>query len=115
MDYDYGYNYNYNSENAKDRLIKRLQRENNLGFTFNSILMAIIILGFAFSVIRITTLNQKIVIKDNKIKQYQMYIDDVINTDEFKSVQKCKDGAGERWMAECIACELELTKNKKGN
>ena len=112
MDYDYGYNYNYNSENAKDRLIKRLQRENNLGFTFNSILMAIIILGFAFSVIRITTLNQKIAIKDNKINQYQMYIDDVINTDEFKAVEKCREGVGEVWMAECIACELELRNAK---
>lgn len=106
---------NYYKENEKDRTIRRLKRESDLGFTFNSILMIIIMVIFVFSVLKIASLNNKLYLKENKIKQYQMYIDDVINTDEFRAVQKCRDGAGERWMAECIACELDMRKENAKN
>ena len=106
---------NYYKENEKDRTIRRLKRENDLSFTFNSILMIIILVIFVFSVLKIASLNNKLYLKENKIKQYQMDIDDVINTDEFRAVQKCRDGAGERCMAECIACELDMRKENAKN
>ena len=41
---------NYYKENEKDITIRRLKRENDLGFTFNSILMIIIMVIFVFFV-----------------------------------------------------------------
>lgn len=106
------YGYNFNQEDAKDRSIRRLKKENELAFWFNSFLIILLLIVLAISVFKVSILNNSLQKSENKVKQYQIYVDDVINTDEFKAVQKCKDGAGERWMAECIACELELRNAK---
>lgn len=84
--------------------MKKLEKDNEIAYMFNSLLIIITIISVIVAVVSFNSAKIKGDFYKNQINQYKIFYDDYSNSKEYNAIQKCKNE--KFWKAECIAYEL---------
>ena len=87
---------------------RKLKKENDLGYQFNSALIMVIIIGLIVSFCCINGLKKELNKTKSKLNMYEIMYNEVVNTREYKAVVACRQE--DFWKIECLDFELNERK-----